>query len=295
MRLFQDSGQLAAAEELINDAALDPRNDRTALLVLLVPTFSDLGRIDEAERLIEDRWEHLNAKGEGALEPAIKLVRQHIELTLKATPIETIRGFLDQAGRQAPDDDRVWLGRANLAIRTSAYAEAERWLDACLLRRPADVPVSRARLSWGIATNRIDVVQQAVTHVPAAEAIPAQVHRLNAWLAAKRGDIATERRELERLIAVEPADLTALDRLAQLAEKEKQPARADELRARRPKSIVCELATRDSTSGNNPFATRWRWRAWPSSSAVDSRPECSSPCRFRQTPTATTCGTTSDG
>jgi enediyne biosynthesis protein E4 len=229
MRLFHDSGQLAAAEQLINDAALDPRNDRTALLVLLVPTFSDLGRIDEAERLIEDRWEHLNAKGEGALEPAIKLVRQHIELTLKARPIETIRGFLDQAGRQAPDDDRVWLGRANLAIRTSAYDEAERSLDACLLRRPADVPVWRARLSLGIATNRIDVVRQAVMHLPAAEAIPAQVHRLNAWLAAKRGDFATERRELERLFAVEPADLTALDRLAQLAEKERQPARADEL------------------------------------------------------------------
>ena len=48
---------------------------------------------------IEDRWEHLNATGEGALEPAIKLVRQHIELTLKPTPVETIRAFLDQAAR----------------------------------------------------------------------------------------------------------------------------------------------------------------------------------------------------
>ena len=86
MRLFHESGQFAAAERLINDAAEDPRNDRTALLVLLVPMLSELGRIDEAERLIEDRWEHLNRSGEGALEPAIKLLRQHIELTSKADP-----------------------------------------------------------------------------------------------------------------------------------------------------------------------------------------------------------------
>ena len=39
MRLFHESGQLAAAEQLINDAAVDPRNDRTALLVLLVPIY----------------------------------------------------------------------------------------------------------------------------------------------------------------------------------------------------------------------------------------------------------------
>ena len=42
------------------------------------------------------------------------------------------------------------------------YDEAQRWLDACLKRRPEDVPVWRARLSWGIATDQLDVVRQAV-------------------------------------------------------------------------------------------------------------------------------------
>jgi tetratricopeptide (TPR) repeat protein len=230
MRLFHESGQLAAAERLINDAAEDRRNDRTALLVLLVPMFSELGRIDEAERLIEDRWEHLNALGEGALEPAIKLLRLHIELTSKAAPVENVRALIDQAAGLAPEDDRVWLGRVNLAIRTGAHDEAGRWLDACQRRRPDDVPVWRARLSWGIATNRVDVVQQTLTHLPAAESMPAQLHRLNAWLASKRGDVETERRELERLLVADPADLTAVDRLAQLAEEDGQPARAVELR-----------------------------------------------------------------
>jgi len=242
MRLLHESGQLAAAEQLIYEAAGDRRNDRTALLVLLVPMFSELGRSEEAERLIEDRWEHLNALGEGALEPAIKLLRQHIELTWKATPVETIRTFLDHAARLAPKDDRVWLGRANLAIRTGAYDEAGRLLDDCQQLRPDDVPVWRARLSWGIATNRIDVVQQAATHLPAGASTPARLHRLNAWLASKRGDVETERRELERLLTADPADPTVVDRLVHLAEQDGQPARAAELH--RQKAEIDRLRAR---------------------------------------------------
>ena len=37
MRLLQDTGQFSAAEQLIIDASEDRRNDRTALLVELVP------------------------------------------------------------------------------------------------------------------------------------------------------------------------------------------------------------------------------------------------------------------
>jgi thioredoxin-like negative regulator of GroEL len=229
MHLLQASGKLADAERLVRDAAQDPRNDRTALLVLLAPLYSKLGRITEGERLIEDRWEHLNAMGDGALEPAIKLVLQHIEFTLKPTPVEAIRGFLDRASKLAPDDDRVWLGRANLAIRTGDYDEAERWLDACQAHRPDDVPVWHARLNLGMATNRIDVVTQALTHIPAAHTDPAPSHRLSVWLAFHRGDIDTERRELELLVAADPTDFAALGRLAGLAGNEGKPARAADL------------------------------------------------------------------
>jgi thioredoxin-like negative regulator of GroEL len=229
MRLSHDSGQFAVAEQIVNAAAEDPRNDRSHTRFLLVPIYSQLGRLDEAGRLIEERWKHLNETGEGASEPAIDLVRMHIELTLKPNPVENVRAYLDAAASRAAEDDRVWLGRANLAIRTGAHDEAERLLDACLKRRPEDVPVWHARLNWGIATNRIDVVQQALEHLPAEDSTSAQVDRLKAWLAAKRGDAATERRELERLLAEDPADLTVLDRLTQLAEKAGQPAQAAEL------------------------------------------------------------------
>lgn len=100
LRLFQETGRLATAEQVVTEAAADPRNDRTALLVLLVPLFSDQGRIEDAERLIEDRWEHLNALKEGGDEGAIRLVRQHIELTMKPEPVETIRPTFDLAAQR---------------------------------------------------------------------------------------------------------------------------------------------------------------------------------------------------
>ena len=180
MRLFRESGQLAAAERLIKGAAEDRRNDRTALLALLVPIYSEQGRIDEAKRFIEDRWQYLNARGEGSLEPAVKLLRDHIELTLKPTPVETIRAVFDQAAKLALDDDRVWLGRANLAIRTGRPSTmAARWLDQCQQRRPDDLAIWNARLSWGIAANRIDVVQQAMTHLePAGAKQPEEAAKL---------------------------------------------------------------------------------------------------------------------
>ena len=233
LRLLQESGQFAAAEQLINEAARDRRNDATALRVLLVPMFSDQGRIVEAERLIADRWEYLNARGEAALEPAIKLLREHIELTWKPTPVEKLRAALGLAARLAPDDDRVWLGQANLATRTGDHDKARRLLDACQQRRPDGIPVWRARLKWSIATNRLDVAKQAQTHLPAGELTPAELHQLGAWIALRQGDRETERGELALLLEADPADLAAIDRLAQLADEVGQPARAAELRTRK--------------------------------------------------------------
>ena len=228
LRLFHDTGRLASAERLILDAAKDPRNDRTDLLVLLVPVFSETGRSDEAARLIEDRWEDLKQRGEATPEQSIKLVRLHIELTWTAPSVENLRVYLDQASRLAPNDDRVWLGRASLALRTGDLDGAKRWLDACLRRRPDDVPVWRARLNWAMATKQVGAVQEAARRLSAAEWTPVQNHRLSAWLSGQRGDAAAERVELERLIAEAPADLTALDRLTQLAEKVGETARAAE-------------------------------------------------------------------
>ncbi len=233
MRLLHDQGQFAAAEDLINQVADDPRSDRAHVRVLLVPIYSQLGRIEEAQRLLEDWWERLSDLGEGASERAIDQLRMHIELDLMPNPVNEVRAYLNEAGNRAPDDDRVWLGRANLAIRTGDHAEARRWLDLCTKRRPHDVPVWTAWLNLGLASNQIELVERAIENLPASSAGSAQRHRLAAWLADRRGDIETNARETRLLVEADPGDLAALERLTKLAENSRVRARVDELRARK--------------------------------------------------------------
>lgn len=233
MRLFHDQGQFAAAEKLINEAARDPRADPAHLQVLLVPIYSQLGRVAEAQRLLEAWWGELRSRGEGASERAIDQVRMHIELDFKPNPVENVRTYLEQASALAPDDDRVWLGRANLAIRTGDIKEARRWLDKCLSRRPDDVPVWSARIRLGIASGDMKLVEEALTHVPADAVSEAEIHRIAAWIRGRRGEGEAERRELERLVAVDPCDRQALDRLVRLTEAAGEPARVQELVGRR--------------------------------------------------------------
>ncbi len=230
MRLAHDHGLFARAEEIIEEAAADPRNDGPYARFLLVPIYAQLGRLDEATRLIEERWEDLRRKGEGASGPAIDLVRMHIELDLKPNRVEAMRAYLDRASSLAPNDDRVRLGRAYLAIRTGDLADARRLLDACRSRRPEDAAVWAARLRLGLANGRVDEVNESLAHLPAERSTPGQIDRLEEWLAARRGDDAAERRSLEALIAAEPADLEARNRQAEREARAGESARAAERR-----------------------------------------------------------------
>jgi enediyne biosynthesis protein E4 len=242
MQLRMERGRYADAEQIVRDALDDPRIDGSSLLALLGAVYSEQGRLDETLRLIETRWDGLNRSGEGASEPAIKLARSHVALRRSSAPAEGLRWGLDRAAALAPDDDRVWLAKANLAIRAGSYEEAARWLDACLKRHPEDVPVWRARLTWAVATSRIAEAREAMTHLPAAESTPTQIQRLAAWLAARRGDREAERRAVERLVAVDPTDFAAFDRLAELADRDGQADRAAGLR--REKAEVAQLVAR---------------------------------------------------
>jgi enediyne biosynthesis protein E4 len=233
MRLTQEMGRFAEAERLVNEAADDPRNDGSELRALLIPLYSLLGRVQEAERLAEARWEHLSGSREIGAEQALSQLLLHITLSFKPDSVENIRAYLDDAAKRAPHDDRVWLGRANLAIQTDNFDEAKVLLDKCLERRPDDVAVWRARLNWAMGAGRDDVVRQGLAHLPTTALATADFYRLRAWLAAHNGDIESERRELLSLIAIAPADLTAIEGLARLTKNDGSPARVAELRAKK--------------------------------------------------------------
>src|SRR5262249_45114145 len=160
------------AEQIIREALNDPRIDGSSLTLALGPVYCLQGRLEETLRLIEARWDALNRTGQGDSEPALNLVRGYIEIRRSPIPLAMIRATLDQATGMNPQDDRVWLGKANLAIRAGTYAEASRWLELCQRQRPEDVPVWRAWLDWAVATNREAEAQAAMKHLPLAESPP---------------------------------------------------------------------------------------------------------------------------
>ena len=121
MDMLTEQGRLAEAEHFIERAAIGARGtEGSGLRMLLIPSFMQEGREEEARRLIESRWRNLDANGQGASEQAINLARLHMELRWNVPPAGAVGEYLDQAGRLAPDDDRIWLGRANLAIRAGS-------------------------------------------------------------------------------------------------------------------------------------------------------------------------------
>jgi enediyne biosynthesis protein E4 len=170
--------------------------------------------------LIKMRWDALYRAGQGTSEPAINLIRAHADLRRSPIPIDVTRSVLDEAARRAPDDDRVWLGKANLAIRVGSYDEAARWLDICLKRRPDDASVWRSRLEWAVRSNRVSEAHEAVTHLPADDSTPGQLYKLSAWFARHRGDVESEQLALERYKNWDAFDFEAMDRLVELAKKQ---------------------------------------------------------------------------
>ena len=228
-----DRGRCADAERLLTRALSDPRIDGFELRRFLTPLYWQEGRVAEAQRLVEANWDVLNQSGRGGADQAIELVRLHIVMGVGKSSAASVRDFLDRAERLAPDDIRITLGRANLAIRQGAFDEAEKWIDACLRREPDDVPAWRARLDWAMATGRVAQAREALDRLPAAQSNLAELHRLAAWFAASRGDVACERRALEHLAEADPGDGAAFDRLAELAVREGQPAAAALLRRRK--------------------------------------------------------------
>ncbi len=232
--LLAQLGRQADAEQFVLQALAEPGIDGSSLRWFLVPLYWQEGRDEEARRLLEAAWDHLDRQVDSYLDQTMKLVQDYLRLDHEEEESPGFRqSVVEQAGRLAPKDDRIWLARASLAISRGAFDEAARWLESCLRSRPEDVPTWKAYLRWAMATNQIVEVAKALKHLPAAELTPAQVDRLAAWLAAHRGDAAAERRALQRLVADAPADLAAWDRLADLARQAGQLADATEFRQKK--------------------------------------------------------------
>jgi tetratricopeptide (TPR) repeat protein len=192
---------------------------------LLEWLYKTTGRRDDHRAILE-------ARAEQAADPS-KTLRALWGVERDPYPVDGITAALARARESAPDDDLVWLASADLSIRTGRFDEAGAWLDRCERARPDDPAVWRNRLEWAKALGRPDEVRRAAAHMPASGIPLATVLATRAWLAARAGDREAERSALEAILAPEPANDAALERLADLAAQAGEPGKVAELRRRK--------------------------------------------------------------
>jgi enediyne biosynthesis protein E4 len=207
-RLLMNTGKLSLAEELLVSVPRGRNPGAMQVGQVLEHLLRLEGRIQESRGVIVESWR-------GVADPSYVLKRLYI-LEDSAFPIDYVKKSLDSCDQQ---DDRVWLGYANLAMWSGRFDEADRWLDACVKRRPDDQPVWLARLALATASRDLAGVRQAVQHVWASWFLPFEVLRLRAWHANFRGDDAAKRETLLALLAEEPGNNAAWGRLAELTMK----------------------------------------------------------------------------
>ncbi len=137
-RVLTNTGRFAEAEDVL--LAIPRGRDAEGTLVrqALELLYRVEGRNREVRELILESWAD-------APDPGYVLRRLYL-LDDSAFPVDYVKQALSGGD---PEDDRVWLGRANLAIWLGQLDEAGRWLDACVARRPEDPAVWSARLDLG--------------------------------------------------------------------------------------------------------------------------------------------------
>ncbi|MFO0889552.1 MAG: FG-GAP-like repeat-containing protein [Isosphaeraceae bacterium] len=224
---------LRSAEELLERAlgaagrsAADVRRELELL-------YQFEGRGADVRRLILDSWSEVQ-------DPATVLKKLYI-FEITAYPVDAVTAHLDQADQE---DDRIWLSRANLAIRTGKFQEAASWLDRCEQKRPGDRAVARSRMELSLAAGDAMAARRAISALPKDELDGTDVLRLRAWFAGRTGNAAEERKALEDLLEQDAGDVRALDRLAELAQAGGRSEEAIRLRGQKAAVIAAREAYR---------------------------------------------------
>jgi tetratricopeptide (TPR) repeat protein len=206
---------------------------------------------------IEVRFDDVKSLHRAALAEADDPTRELKELSnldLDRLPYDGLKGALEKAGQLGPQDDRVWLGKARLAIQAGRWDEAADWLKRCREAHP-DPAVWRAWLDWARGSGRPAEAVEAARQLGPKGLDPEGRLELRAWIARQRGDAEAESAALDRWLELDPAATQALERLAALAHRAGRPDRVAELRRRKAEVERAMAAYRDRLWGEEPLRT----------------------------------------
>ena len=138
--ILLEHGHFARAEDLLRRVVTDIGPHAAEAREMLERALRLEDRRDETRELLREELRL-------ASDP-VRVLRDLWLLEFEAVAVERARLMFEEAARGAPDDDRVWLGLANLDRRTGRLDAAEAGLRKCLAARPDDPAVWRAWLLW---------------------------------------------------------------------------------------------------------------------------------------------------
>ncbi len=205
-RKLIDSGRFRAAEDLLTALSKGDVDIASEIRQSLELLYRFEGRNGEVRQLLQESWS-------GSTDPSQTLRRLYL-LDHSAFPLELVKGMLERGN---PDDDRIWLARANLAILSGRFDEARRWLDLCKKRTPEDLNVWQTSLNLAVASGDTPAAWSAITHLPGNAFSEMDQTKLRAWLASRSCNTTLEKAAVEAAIAIEPGYIAGWERLAELA------------------------------------------------------------------------------
>ena len=231
--LVHELGRLGDAERLYRDAAnrgSGPKaiEARWTLAELLLWE----GRLDEFRRLLGEIGRV------GTVRDRIAALRELWRLDTTVVAAEEVEPILERAEQNAPEDNRVKLVRARVATCYGRFDEARDDLDKCPESAFAPGVLARVRLQWAIAAGEPEEAKRALQGIPIDQVAASEPATLRAWFAARRNDATAERLALEQVIAIEPGNTTAIDRLASLARQAGDSQSAAALRRRQEDALL---------------------------------------------------------
>ncbi|MGC8642041.1 MAG: FG-GAP-like repeat-containing protein [Isosphaeraceae bacterium] len=185
------------------------------------------GRTGEFRRVLQDGFRVMPGNNRPAA------LREIWRLDTVVVSREEVADALKYASEFAPTDHRVWVARANLAIRYGDEAEARQWIDACMKDHADDPAVWLARLNWARLVANPEAAYDALGHIPADRLSADEVRDLLVWFSASRHDPRAEMKALEEQLRHDPDRPAAIARLAVLAQEAGDVRRARELRERK--------------------------------------------------------------
>jgi tetratricopeptide (TPR) repeat protein len=221
--LLMDLGRFAPAEALLLKAlAAAPEVERSPLLLTYARLLRVEGRHSEVSDVLKAAWDH-------ASDPPMVL-QDLLFNDLEPVPADGWKLQLDAGDNQ---DDRVWLGRGRHALLIGRFGDAEPWLRKCLERRPDDPSVWTAILDLALTTRNPGRFWEAAGKILATRLSERETASIRARIASIGGDRSLEKRELSRLVEVEPSNSRALERLAVMAIEDGDREEADRLHRRK--------------------------------------------------------------